>query len=270
MTTDHRFLVPARTLEHVRPACHSAVQWASRAARANLPPADDDSHSSLSWSHRHNALLSLPLDDADGHQMGFTFSGGSLIWCAGGDVLQKLALVDVDDTDVRGWCDARMIEAGLKTTDHAAMPYSLEATDLGALKTHPDAATSLGAWFDAAHVALSRLAREAASEAIRTPKVRCWPHHFDIATLVTLGEGGPETAPSVGIGLSPGDASFTVPYFYCTPWPAPAKRPPAPEPWHWHTEGFTSLVCPIDQLGQGTALETLLDAAYAAARGTWP
>src|SRR5437016_1125452 len=32
-----------------REAAHSAAQWATRAARANLPAAPDDSHSALLW-----------------------------------------------------------------------------------------------------------------------------------------------------------------------------------------------------------------------------
>jgi hypothetical protein len=62
--------------------------------------------------------------------------------------------------------------------------------------------------------------------------VRCWPHHFDIATLLSLGRGDPEGAAAIGIGMSPGDAYYPQPHFYISPWPAPPAdalpRPPIP------------------------------------------
>ena len=48
--------------------------------------------------------------------------------------------------------------------------------------------------------------------------VRCWPHHFDIATLLNIGQ---ENLQSIGIGLSPGDSNNREPYFYVTMWPYP-------------------------------------------------
>jgi hypothetical protein len=38
-------------------------------------------------------------------------------------------------------------------------------------------------------------------------EIRMWPHHFDIAVLVTLEEGDPETAKAFGFGFQPGDSS---------------------------------------------------------------
>jgi hypothetical protein len=48
--------------------------------------------------------------------------------------------------------------------------------------------------------------------------VRCWPHHFDIATLLNIGL---KRLQSIGIGLSPGDNKNNEPYFYVTMWPYP-------------------------------------------------
>jgi len=56
------------------------------------------------------------------------------------------------------------------------------------------------------------------SELTNATPVRCWPHHFDIATLLNIGQ---EKLQSIGIGLSPGDNSNPEPYFYVTMWPYP-------------------------------------------------
>ena len=39
--------------------------------------------------------------------------------------------------------------------------------------------------------------------AISSP-VQCWPHHFDIATQIAIGER------PIGVGLSPGDANYSL------------------------------------------------------------
>jgi hypothetical protein len=66
--------------------------------------------------------------------------------------------------------------------------------------------------------------------------VRCWPHHFDIATLVRLpGTGSLQT---IGIGLSPGDQSYPEPYFYVSPQPTPKATVRPLSIGRWHTEGW--------------------------------
>ena len=77
--------------------------------------------------------------------------------------------------------------------------------------------------------------------------VRCWPHHFDIATLIALDSPSKEaeTARSIGFGLSPGDSSYDEPYFYVNPWPFPEVRTghaDLPGGAHWHTNGWFGAV----------------------------
>jgi len=56
------------------------------------------------------------------------------------------------------------------------------------------------------------------SDLTNTTPVRCWPHHFDIATLLNIGQ---EKLQSIGIGFSPGDNKNPEPYYYITMWPYP-------------------------------------------------
>lgn len=73
--------------------------------------------------------------------------------------------------------------------------------------------------------------------------VRCWPHHFDLATLMLLDPGAdPETARSIGVGLSPGDSERPEPYFYVLPWPRPTGELPALDGGAWNTEGWLGAV----------------------------
>ena len=82
------------------------------------------------------------------------------------------------------------------------------------------ATVELAGWYADAAQALEHLVdgRDQAS------MVRCWPHHFDIATLEVLdADAGPEEALSIGLGMTPGDGGFPEPYFYVLPWPRPEQ-----------------------------------------------
>ena len=118
-------------------------------------------------------------------------------------------------------------------------------------------------WFAAATSVLDPLA---AAQPGASP-VRVWPHHFDIATLVTLAEGV-----SVGVGMSPGDGTYDAPYFYVTPWPYPetGALPELSRGARWHTDGWVGAVMPgsaLPDTAQREAIVAALDEAYAACAG---
>lgn len=263
-----RFLVPATDLASARRLSHAAVQWSSKAARANLPARDDDSHSNLGWHDDLAALLSRPLDSAQRYQLGFSFRSASLLWLIDGALQDSLKLSNSGDDNTAHWCDQHLKSVGLATTDQASMPYELAAADYSGLADEAAgrALETLGAWFSQAHSALSKVIDAHGGDAITPPQLRCWPHHFDLATLFALEGGDPETARSIGIGLSPGDSSYAEPYLYCNPWPAPEILPDAPGGLQWHTEGFTSLVCTASNIDATTAFGDLAERAFATVR----
>lgn len=255
--------VPATALTRARRLSHNVVQWASRAARANLEAQADDSHSNLGWREENHALVSHPLDAAHNFQLGFSFSSSALVWLVDGKLAESMPLKGADFAAASGWCDSHLTAVGLRTMAHADMPYELEPVDYGEFSV-PDVAAeleALGAWYSVAQAGLQDLVVKYRSIAVLAPSVRCWPHHFDLATLFVLDSGDPETARSVGAGLSPGDQSYAEPYFYCTPWPTPDRLPEAPAQTHWHTEGFVSLVCPVSRIDRVTKIGAVLTAA---------
>jgi hypothetical protein len=80
--------------------------------------------------------------------------------------------------------------------------------------------------------------------------VRCWPHHFDLATLTTLPARNADATGYVGAGLSPGDEYYDEPYFYVSvyPEPDPATLPKLPMLGHWHLRDFMAAVAPAHKI----------------------
>ncbi len=254
------FAVDPRTLAAARRLCHDACQRPSRAARANLTAQADDSQSALQWHPDHAALVSQPLDSAGTLKLGFGFGTRALLWLIDGTVHAQLELAGMSAAAIDRWVDATLEDAGLAPASGAAMPYELDPVDYGATAAAADAVSVLGAWFGAADAALNAVVTKFGHHAVNDVAVRCWPHHFDIAALFALEEGDPETAQSIGVGLSPGDEAYAEPYIYCTPWPTPDTLPPPPANMTWHSEGFTSLVCPASRLNPDADIIAIVDA----------
>lgn len=121
-----------------------------------------------------------------------------------------------------------------------------------------EAFAELSGWFAAAHGTLSAVAR-------RNPgasAVRLWPHHFDIATLISL-----DSERSIGLGVVPGDSWKAEPYVYITPWPYPkdADLPPV-DGGSWNTEGWTGAWLEASRIQDGEQVERFVDSAVAACR----
>lgn len=83
-----------------------------------------------------------------------------------------------------------------------------------------------------------------------------WPHHFDLAYLITRAQDSQgNLSKSIGVGISPGDGSYTAPYYYVTAWPAPSvdqipgKLKSAGK---WHTEGWVGMVLPLGQINSSS------------------
>lgn len=71
-------------------------------------------------------------------------------------------------------------------------------------------------------------------------ELRCWPHHFDIATSITFPKPNDEKD-YMGIGFSPGDENYNRAYYYINLWPAPNTKPgdlPTLDKGKWNTEGW--------------------------------
>jgi hypothetical protein len=242
---------PAGGLTDARLQAHWAVQTIAAVGKVMVPPREDWSHTAMTW-----------LDPLGMLAGGFTRHGYRVAVRP-----RDLCLAVLDADDAVEWS----LELDGKTLAEAVAWLTETLTLQGEppppldpyrddLPEHPVGRgepfrldepalfADLARWFGNAAQLLTVLA----GHTLGAGTVRCWPHHFDIATLILLDadDPDPETARSINVGLSPGDGSYDEPYFYIAPWPAPrdVEKEALAGGGLWHTEDFIAAVLPASRL----------------------
>ncbi len=260
-------------LEDTRLQMHWAAQVVAAIGYTFASPEPDWSHTSLQLSRKHRMLVGQVVGRR-------TRAGLSLdtfeLAVLRGEERTSMSLNGMTLDEAYDWLqsasagtDPDRPSAPLVRPNHEMPEHPVGSG--AAFDTIADARQELANWFRNAHGALERIARQNQNAS----PVRCWPHHFDIATLIALDPGKPsEDARTIGSGLSPGDTALPEPYFYVTPWPYPdpASLPTLPV-GYWNTDGWVGAVLKgrvlvaLDAADkQRDTLHRFFDAAIAAAR----
>jgi hypothetical protein len=255
--------IDPKALVEARLQAHHAVQWVTRAARANLPATPDDSQSNLGWEPRLHRLVSHDLiaSDESMYRCGLRVDAMTLFVAKDSEMTSEFELDGQVDADAASWIGDILTDLGLNGTGGVALPYNIPAHPVAAggrysCASDRPAFAALARWFEAADDILEEVRSRLA----------------DIATLLALGTGDPERAAAIGIGMSPGDAYYPQPYFYISPWPAPPvdALPRLRLPGHWHTLGFVAAVAIGEELlsipEPRAGMRRFIDAAIAIAR----
>ena len=269
--------VDPRGLAGARAQAHWAAQAIAAAGETYLAHVPDTSHTAMSWDAPLSALAGLAIPGALPCRVALRVRDLMLLLVdAGGREIARAALAGRTLAEASAWT-ARAI--GLHTRSGASRPlvhpgYELPAHPLasgGRFELEPGAQAELPRWFANAD-------RELRAFAARTPgagPVLCWPHHFDIATLVVLEvDAAGEATRTIGAGLSPGDESIGEPYWYVNHWDAardaesePGKLP-ALAAGEWFTDGWTGALLLGSELvaaGPAAAQQAMLRAYLASA-----
>ena len=239
--------VPPDRLSEARLELHWAAQLLSAPGVSLLPAEKDFSHTNLAWDFELGVLSGRPVG-SDSLRAGLVFEGLELAVLDGERERSSMRLAGHTLQQGLSWLGRELAGEG---TDLVLPAHDMPSHRVGEAGVFSDAdgpaRTELGAWFANAF----RLIREAVADEASASPVRCWPHHFDVASLITLDEGADaEEARSVGVGFSPGDGSYDQPYFYVTPWPYPetANLPPLAKGAEWHRSGWTGAVLTAERL----------------------
>ena len=247
--------VPISGLSDTRLQLHWAAQIVASFGNAVIESRGDDSQSNLGWvealgalcSHRSPEGLSVALRLAD---------------------LTLLFLDREEKVTSEFGLQGHTLQQGFEwlTSEYTQhidtlppRPFTLREYDMPSHAVgqqaafqckNPLACKEFQSWYANAHQVLQSLSINWK----QASPIRCWPHHFDIATLVVLDPNtGAEDARSVGCGLSPGDGTYAEPYFYVTIWPYPDKSTlPNMTVGTWHTEGWVGAILTASNLiGRG-------------------
>lgn len=242
-------VVASPALVEARLQLHHAAQIIVSAAISYLERQPDDSQTSLEWLPVHDALATQALPSPAGLRFALHPAALALVAIEGGAVRATLPLHGRTVREGEMWLAAELGRSGLDPgrltrSKHYEIPGHAVARGarFGAL---PAALAMLGdTWHDAWLLTSEVAAREPAAS-----PPRCWPHHFDLATLITLPAARDGVTRTIGVGLSPGDDSYPEPYLYVGPRPYPpsASLPPLVH-GRWHTAGWMGAVRTLPEL----------------------
>ena len=251
------------TLVDARLQLHHALQVIVSVGISYLPPRPDDSHTNLEWLPDFAALGTNWVESGQRLRFGLRTAELSLIALNDRGVTSELALDGHTVNDAVEWLRAALVAAGydgsrLTTKKHYEIPAHPVASGAAFKRAVPEKFAELGRSYADAHT----LATYIVETRTGASPVRCWPHHFDLATLITLPELPGRGTRTVGLGLSPGDASYAQPYFYVGPYPHPKpdRLKPLGSLGKWHTQGFVAAVLPASELAQFQSAESQRDA----------
>jgi len=243
-------------LAGARDVAHHAVQLLYKAAIVNLRSEPDDSHSNLGWDSELCAYTTRSLHAANrqAFAVGLDIETLTLLGIEDGAVSARLSLDGLGYEEAAEWVDEQLVEQRLTPIADTAVAYDLPDSVVRINRYSGEGVKSalraLAGWIELGNQLLVDFAARHKDIDPGPSPVRCWPHHFDLATYVSLEDGDPETARGIGVGLSPGDQSYDQPYFYISPYPTPAASafPEPPSPGHWHTASFVGAAVTATQL----------------------
>lgn len=176
--------LPGPSLHPARMELHRAVQLAACAGQSLLPKRPDDSQMALAW--KAGVLLGEPLPG--GSRVGLALADLALEVRDGrGGLAGRLPLNGRTPEEALKWVKVRLGSSGVDTRAlREEMPYEMPGRLLGREAPFSTESTApleaLAAWYQAAAEALAELAGGRSDAG----PLRCWPHHFDLAALLSL------------------------------------------------------------------------------------
>jgi hypothetical protein len=243
---------------------HYAIQPLASTSAALASPAPDGSHLGLEWDGSRRRIQTVPIPAE--RPVRITLDPPDL----------RCSLIDGDDNvmasvdlaclrvgDVFDWLRTELNRIGLKGETVVPLLFPTDDFPFHTLalgdrfpsdgQRERDVLASL--YHTSAHLLTERL-----PPAHRSAPLRLWPHHLDLARLLSFPDGK-----SVGVGFSPGDQAYGEPYWYVSPWPYPTDLPGL-RLGHWHTAGWTGAVLRLSEAEEGAdAAGPFLQEAFAAA-----
>ena len=255
----------ASELRDARLQLHYAAQFATALGISYLAPRPDDSHTNLGWDSKLEALRSRDVR-ALSHAVCVAVKPRdlTLIVLLDGTIGQRIPLHGSTIAQAEAELRCALTAAGLDgrrltlQRHYNLPPHPVAGRDPFDARRSNDFA-ELAHWYGNSAMILDALRAR-----IGGAEVRCWPHHFDIATITTIAPGR-----SCGAGMLPGDAMYPEPYYYVNAYPRPEGEltsTPLRGGGVWNTEDWFGAVLTASRLSadpaaQATQVGDFLDSA---------
>lgn len=262
----------ASSLTDNRIQLHYAIQYIAAVGSALATPQPDYSHTTLHWDPTQQLFIGVPIQTRQPFHIALDPVNLILfVLDQGGNTLTQLPLQGKTLEAGLTWLKAEIAKCGADAEKVIFLTYPPD--------DFPDHAIAHGVPFHLNGVAerkkLTRYYHETdralGAIAAQTPgasPVHIWPHHFDMATLITVpGETNGEPR-SIGVGFSPGDTSYNEPYWYVSPYPYPDRTqlPSLAGQGFWHVHHWTGAILQASQLQTDEQLNLFLQVAIQAAQ----
>jgi hypothetical protein len=244
---------------------HYAIQFMAATGAALAEPLPDYSHTSLDWNPDLAVFLGAPIRAVTSFRVALNpVTLTSILLDSKGEALATLPLQQRTLVDGMSWHQGEISKLGADASKIEFLSYPpddfpdhpLEHGDVFPGERYADKSSQAGRqeltnYYANTHQLLQELidATEDASP------IHIWPHHLDMAILISLaGKKGGEPM-TIGVGMSPGDKSYDEPYWYVSPYPYPSPEnlPPLADHGFWHTEHWVGAVLTASKLTQDSA-----------------
>ncbi|WP_462251831.1 hypothetical protein [Ekhidna sp.] len=234
--------VDLQDLIDTRISLHRAIQLVGAVPRNLLPHDPTDASASLIWNLNTSSLESESIPGFD-ISVGLSFNDFQLNIFQGARTLKSTQLSDNSVDEALSWLKSELSNLGLDGNKiNLNLPYEMPTYENGPLEVDKSALEV----FDSLYSNIQAVLDEEVVNWKNAFDIRCWPHHFDLATLIPLElDANGEVLKSIGVGLSPGDEGIDEPYIYINIWPsieydklAQHKLPAG----HWNKEGWSGAV----------------------------
>lgn len=232
---------------------HQAIQNVGCVGRSFLPASSGDVNANLDWDAKLQRLASRWITGELVFRSSFSLSEFSVYLVDElFHTISYFPLQGKKQIDVMIWLEEQIDMLGLDSSQLSLkLPYEIPEYPTAKREAFQVDSEVAGKEFEALFHNTNLVLKKVVDRIEGASEIKCWPHHFDIASLITLADtGDPETSKSINLGMSPGDSSYDEPYFYISPWPYPVEELPdiSATGGFWHEHNWVGAVLRVSDI----------------------
>ena len=234
-----------KDLQQARAELHQAIQFVGAVGRSYSPSSAEDEYGSLNWDDGGKMLVSVVVGKNQRIYAGMSLSRFDLgVYHEDGRPVDSINLKGLGSTEIVSWLKKVLGNVGLdEDMLTLELPYQIPDYKDVIGKKLKFKRKKVFAEFSKLYENAARVLDHYKSDYSEyAGAIKCWPHHFDIATQLIFSENSDmDNKNYVSLGFSPGDENYKRPYYYINLWPVPelsSQDLPAVGKGNWNTKGW--------------------------------